>query len=73
MFKAEQQGELQVERITPERFRKAYALRIRYRDKPRISFTDLTSFIVMHELKIKHALTGDGHFKQSQLGFVTLP
>ena len=26
------------------------------------SFTDVTSFVIMEPLKIKHALTSDGHF-----------
>jgi predicted nucleic acid-binding protein len=41
--KAVQEGYLQLERITPERFERAKALRVKFQDKPRISFTDLTS------------------------------
>jgi predicted nucleic acid-binding protein len=66
-------GTVQVERIDRRRFDAAYALRRKYRDKPRISFTDFTSFIVMQELGITHALTGDAHFQQVGLGFMTLP
>lgn len=73
LFEAEMQGSLTVEPISPERFQKAYALRLRYRDKPRISFTDLTSFVVMRELGIRHVLTGDLHFKQVHMGFHILP
>ena len=58
-------GLLQVERITPERFDAAYRLRLRYRDKPDISFTDLTSFVVMKELGIREVLTADAHFTSS--------
>jgi predicted nucleic acid-binding protein len=36
-------GFLRVEWITPERFEQAKALRFKYQDKPKISFTDLTS------------------------------
>lgn len=35
------------------------------------SFTDCTSFVVMKELKLKHALTTDKHFAQA--GFQVLP
>ena len=73
IFKARQLGLLTVERVSQERFQKAYQLRLQYRDKPSISFTDLTSFAVMRELKIAHVLTQDAHFRQSQLGFFTLP
>jgi len=33
--------------VAPERFSKAEQLRLRYQDKPRISFTDLTTMVVM--------------------------
>src|SRR5713226_5030028 len=47
IFRERELGLLAVEPITSERFRAAYQLRVRFRDKPRISFTDLTSFVVM--------------------------
>ena len=46
---------------------------LRYRDKPRVSFTDLTSFTVMRELGIRHVLTADAHFPQAGLGFQCFP
>ena len=73
IFKARKAGLLTVERISEERFRKAYRLRLRFKDKPRISFTDLTSFAVMQDLNIAYVLTQDAHFLQAQLGFLTLP
>ncbi len=73
IFQAASSGSLQIERITPERFEAAYRLRLRYRDKPRISFTDLTSFVLMHELAIRNVLTADRHFAQVHLGFRCLP
>ena len=73
IFQAQRLGLLLIERITPERFENAYRFRLRYRDKPRISFTDLTSFAVMRELGIRHVLTADAHFTQAHLGFQTLP
>jgi len=66
-------GQVGIERITPDRFDAAYKLRIRYRDKPEISFTDLTSFVVMRELGLKQVLTADAHFTQVQLGFLRVP
>lgn len=66
-------GSLQLERITPERFDAAYRLRLRYHDKPGISFTDLTSFVLMRELAIRNVLTADRHFAQVHLGFRCLP
>ncbi len=73
LFQARELGLLNVETITPDRFQKAYEMRLRYRDKPRISFTDLTSFVVAAELAIRHVLTQDAHFRQTQLGLITLP
>lgn len=64
-----QRGFLKIEHITPERFQATCRLRFRYQDKPRISFTDLTSFVVMRELGIRDVLTADAHFAQAQLGF----
>jgi predicted nucleic acid-binding protein len=71
LFQAQTKGLLLVERITAGRFDRAWQLRLRYRDKPRISFTDLTSFVVMRELGIRHVLTADAHFTHA--GFQRLP
>jgi predicted nucleic acid-binding protein len=68
-----QQPEIRVEQITPERFQATIELRKRYKDKPRISFTDLSSMVVMRELGITEVLTQDEHFKKVNLGFVLLP
>jgi predicted nucleic acid-binding protein len=70
---AEQQGSLQVERISPERFALATKLRLRFRDKPLISFTDLTSMVVMQELRMKRVITADDHFRHVGLGFELQP
>ena len=66
-------GLLVIERISAARFASAYRLRLRYHDKPDISFTDLTSFAVMKETGVRDVLTGDAHFKQAGLGFRQLP
>jgi predicted nucleic acid-binding protein len=73
IFAASRQGTLDIEHVTPERFGGAWRLRLRYQDKPHISFTDLTSFVVMRELGLRQVLTGDAHFEQVGLGFVRLP
>lgn len=63
------EGYLRLERITAERFEKAKDLRIKFQDKPRISFTDLTSMVVMAEREITSILTEDDHFDQVGMGF----
>ena len=64
---------LQLELITPERFEQAKRLRLKFQDKPRISFTDLTSMAVMNELGITDILTQDAHFTQVGMGFLIAP
>jgi len=66
-------GYLRLERITAERFEKAKGLRMKFRDKPRISFTDLTTMVVMTELQITDILTEDDHFTQVGMGFQKTP
>jgi predicted nucleic acid-binding protein len=61
---------LKWERIDCDRFEKARQLFFRYRDKD-FSFTDCTSFVIMRERRLTHALTTDGHFRQ--MGFQILP
>jgi uncharacterized protein len=62
-----------IEVVTEPRFRKAFDLRRRFSDQPKISFTDLSSIAIMTELKVTDILTGDAHFQQVGLGFRTLP
>ena len=67
------QGRLSVIPISASRFRAAWDLRLRYRDKPAISFTDLTSFVLIEEFGIPYVLTGDAHFTQVGLPCKVLP
>jgi predicted nucleic acid-binding protein len=67
------QGYLDLEWIFPERFSKAKELRLQFIDKPMISFTDLTSMVVMKELGIKSILTDDDHFVYVGMGFQKVP
>jgi predicted nucleic acid-binding protein len=59
---ARDEGFLDVEWIGRDRFYRAINLRMRYSDKPDISFTDLTSMVVMEDLDLRDVLTGDAHF-----------
>jgi predicted nucleic acid-binding protein len=61
---------LQVEWIGVERAERALGWFFRWGDQA-FSFTDCTSFVVMRELSLKLALTGDRHFITA--GFETLP
>jgi uncharacterized protein len=62
-----------IERITPERFQKAWELRLKFADTPRISFTDFTSMAAMNELGISDVLTADKRFAQVGMNFRLLP
>ncbi len=62
-----------VEWISPERFALSQDLRLTLDDKPDISFTDLTSMVVMRELGLTEIVTGDGHFTHVGMGFVLQP
>lgn len=67
------QDYLNLEWVSPQRFDKARELRLRFQDKPEISFTDLTSMIVMQELGLMSILTGDDHFAHVGMGFKKMP
>jgi uncharacterized protein len=73
IFEASRLGTVDIEHVTPERFTQAWKLRLRYRDKSKFSFTDLTSFTVMRELGLRRVITGDAHFEQAGLGFSLAP
>ena len=64
---------LHLENVSPERFISAWELRGRFNDKPLISFTDLTTMVIMSELGINMIVTSDHHFTKVGLGFVLLP
>lgn len=66
-------GFLMMEWIDRDRFEGTLALRRRYDDKPDISFTDLSSMVVMQERGIRDVITGDAHFNHVGLGFRRRP
>jgi uncharacterized protein len=62
-----------VEPVTDARFRKTLELRRKLSDKPKISFTDLSSMVIMSEMRLTDVLSGDKHFEQVGLGFRIFP
>ena len=73
LLEASQKRALNIEFITSERFFKTKSLRIKYKDKPNISYTDLSSMVVMDELRISKILTADKHFTHVGMEFQTVP
>jgi uncharacterized protein len=73
IFSSSKQGHLKIEKITPDHFDQAWELRRRFKEKPLISFTDLTSMVLMNELGIKNILTEDQHFFKVGMGFRKIP
>ena len=69
IFKAAESRQLIIERITSDRFISAWKLRKRFSDKPKISFTDITSMVLMKEQGIESIFTEDDHFIQVGMGF----
>ena len=70
---AEEEDFLRVEWVGRDRFDEALQLRRRYSDKPEISFTDLTSMVVMQKLDLRDVLTGDAHFEHVGMEFRLQP
>jgi predicted nucleic acid-binding protein len=64
------EGNMKLEKITPERFAAAQEIFRRYNKDKEWSFTDCTSYVVMKELKIKKVFTFDQNF--SEMGFEVL-
>lgn len=73
IFQASLEGQLTIERVTSERFTAAWELRKRFQDKPKISFTDLTSIVIMQERNIKKVLTDDDHFTHVGMDLQKIP
>ncbi len=66
-------GEIVSVPISSPRFKAAQALRLKFKDKPDISFTDLCSMVVMRELGVRKILTEDAHFEHVGMGFELAP
>jgi predicted nucleic acid-binding protein len=67
---AVEDGSVALATVNAGRFREAVRVRLKYKDRPEISFT---SMVVMQELELKRILTEDRHFAQVGLGFELLP
>jgi uncharacterized protein len=65
--------QFQLIQINELRFIQSQTLRLKYLDKPQISFTDLSSMVVMQEFEIEQVLTEDAHFTQVGLGLERVP
>lgn len=73
IFRSCHSGRYQLVFVSPGQFERGWQLRERYQDKPKISFVDLTSMVVMQDLAITEVFTGDSHFEQVGLGFRVVP
>lgn len=62
-------GEFFMEWITPERFIRSWKFRQKLRDKIRVSFTDISSMMIMQELGIRRIITENSYFASVDLGF----
>jgi predicted nucleic acid-binding protein len=66
----DQSSRLRWERVDSDRFEKGRHLFFQYHDKD-FSFTDCTSFAIMLDIRLTHALTTGRHFRQ--MGFQVVP
>lgn len=64
---------IDIQQVTEDRFSRTIGLRKQFSDKPKISFTDLSTMAIMVELGIADILTADQHFSHVGLGFRALP
>jgi predicted nucleic acid-binding protein len=64
---------IDIQEVTNARFFKTIELRKQFPDKPKVSFTDLSTIAIMVELGITDILTADRHFTHVGLGFRSLP
>ena len=73
LLQAIERGDYRLMTVSPDQFGRAWLLRQKYHDKPDISFVDFTSMAVMQDLGITEIFTGNGHFRQVNLGFQVVP
>lgn len=73
IFNAIKTKQLRLESVDADRRERTWDLLKKYHDKPDISFTDFTSFVIMSECGIKEVFTGDEHFEKVNMGFRTVP
>ncbi|MEI6222031.1 MAG: PIN domain-containing protein [bacterium] len=63
------QNELSLVAVDDQVFHAAWVLRKKLSDKPKLSFTDCTSFVIMKTNNISQVVTADQHFLQVNMGF----
>ncbi len=73
LMTATREGAVLLVPIHAPRFGEAIKWRLKYKDKPDISFTDFTSMVVMREWNLSRILTEDVHFAQVGMGFELVP
>ena len=73
IFQTIESGYITVDRIISQRFLSAWELRKKFKDKPLISFTDITTMVIMQEREIEYILTKDDHFTHIGMGLQTVP
>lgn len=73
VFEQAKQSGLDLIHVSPTQFQRAWELRKKYFDKPKISFIDFTSMVVMQDLGITDIFSGDAHFEHVGMGFRLLP
>ncbi len=61
-----------LEKIDEGRWKKAWEMSKKFADKPDISFTDFSSFVLMKELGVSEVLTADRHFEDIGSGLKKL-
>jgi predicted nucleic acid-binding protein len=64
---------IDIQEVTSARLSITIDLRKQFSDKPRISFTDLSTMAIMIELGITDVLTAGQHFTHVGMGFRALP
>ena len=64
---------IDIQEVTGARFSRTIELRKQFSDKPRISFTDLSTMAIMQEFGVTDILTADKHFTHVGLGIRALP
>ena len=73
LLAAVDEGIVTLVEISGVRFREAVKLRVKFKERPEISFTDFTSIVVLRELGLKRVLTEDRHFAQVGLELELIP
>jgi len=69
IFETAEIGNLEIIYSGKDTFLNAWNSRLKFKDKPNISFVDIVSFVVMKKFMIRRVITEDNHFEQVGMGF----